>query len=501
MTQPSSGEGSTGLERSLNEQIILEEDEYTAALSHIIARDFFPSLVHLDATNGYLDAVRSRDPNLIAASVRRLEEVSDTPVLGSSRRRGRRPVHQTPGQTPYASFPSDTPYLHTADEDGDEPTVKRPRYDTTLSLDEFQARYTSEDNSSFTQILDEENKKRRERYDWAWEAQARVEAQRERMLEARERAMIEPPPGSFPGVKEKSRIEAPKPVGLITGPEENVQEERRDEEMSVVKATSVEEATQAVMAPRKDDRTAGVDGWKFKTRNSFMFSPDADISPYHPPSKTIMEADKKGEPKMVSHGSTRLKEQEHATHSSGLSEPPSPTRSRIDAAISGTPYRPRSPTVDDIRSLVPTLPNPTPEQLGPEAMKHLMTWGTLNATPRVLSGPEIEEPNTAFKIHEMSSREALSRRLATSASKNLTAKAEMLGLRTPGISRGRGKVKGDMGPPTRTPRRAAAAGNLTPAAKRLLERSTHGAGGVRRTEGMDLNHVRWTPTPSSRRAG
>lgn len=65
-------------------------------------------------------------------------------------------------------------------------------------------------------------------------------------------------------MKEKSRIEAPKPVGLITGPEENVQEERRDEEMSVVKATSVEEATQAVMAPRKDDRTAGVDGWKFK---------------------------------------------------------------------------------------------------------------------------------------------------------------------------------------------------------------------------------------------
>lgn len=47
--------------------------------------------------------------------------------------------------------------------------------------------------------------------------------------------------------------------------------------------------------------------------------------------------DKKGESKIVSHGNTRLKEQEHASSSSGLSEPPSPTRSRINAAITGTP--------------------------------------------------------------------------------------------------------------------------------------------------------------------
>lgn len=279
MIQPDSGEGSTQPERSLNRQIILEEDEYTAALSHIIARDFFPSLVHLDATNGYLDAVRSRDPNLIAASVRRLEEVSSTPLPGPSRRGGsRRLVSQTPGQTPYASSPSDTPYVHNADEEEDEPTAKRPRYDTTLSLDEFQARYTSEDNSSFTQILDEENKNRRERYGWAWDAQARVKALRGKMLEARERSMIEPPDGSIPGVREKFRIEAPKPAGLITGPENNSQEERRDEEKAVVKASSVEEATEAVMAPRKDNRIAGVDGWNFKVRGFLLGEPNyADI--------------------------------------------------------------------------------------------------------------------------------------------------------------------------------------------------------------------------------
>jgi len=260
-----------------------------------------------------------------------------------------------------------------------------------------------------------------------------------------------------------------------------------------------------------------------------MFSPDADVSPYHPPPKATSTSDKKQELKMISHGNTRLVEQEHKTNSSGLSEPPSPTRSRIDAAISGTPCtssddlarfkvytkystdRPKSPSLSDIGALVPNLPNPTPEQLGSEAVKQLMTWGTLNATPRILSRPEdidVAEPRTPFHIREMSSREALSRRLANSASKSLRAKAEMTGLQTSGVSRG-GRSKGNMGPPSWTPRRAEAAGNLTPAARRLLERSTSGAF-AKRTETAgtgsgrerDLNRVRWTPTPaSSRRVG
>lgn len=142
-----------------------------------------------------------------------------------------------------------------------------------------------------------------------------------------------------------------------------------------------------------------------------------------------------------------------------------------------------------------------------------MTWGTLDATPRILSRPENEdvaEPNTPFHIRQMSSREALSRRLANSASKNLSAKAEMMGLRTPGISltpRRGGKLKSNMGPPTWTPGRAEVAENLTPAARRLLERSTLGTAGTRRPEAnaggsgkeTDLKRLRWTPTPTSGR--
>lgn len=65
-----------------------------------------------------------------------------------------------------------------------------------------------------------------------------------------------------------------------------------------------------------------------------MFPPDADESPYH----KAAQADTKSteDPKVVVYSSTRLQE-ESSSASRGLSAPPSPTRSRIDAAIKGTP--------------------------------------------------------------------------------------------------------------------------------------------------------------------
>jgi len=330
MSEPSTSEPTSDPKRSLSRQAVLDEDEYTAALSHIIARDFFPSLVHLDATNSYLDALETRDPQLIGASVRNLESINASV-------RSTRPW-QTPSETPYGAGPSETPVPH-------ERPAKRVRYDTDMSLDSFQARYTSEDNASFTQILDDENVQRREKYGWAWDAQMRVEAQRTKALEARERALIEMPESA--GVREKMRIEAPVPAGLITadgeeagggtqqsaaggdGGESSVGKEvvlrERDKEDEVVD----------VMAPKKDTRPAGVDGWAFRARNSLMFSPGVDVSPYDPSSAKSIPA--KGPPKTIKHGNTRLAEQDESLSSSrAMSEPPSPTQSRVDNAIAGT---------------------------------------------------------------------------------------------------------------------------------------------------------------------
>ena len=265
--------------RSLDRQVILEEDEYTEALSHIIARDFFPSLVHLDATNNYLDALKSQDPDRIQATVRRMEEIN-TPV---TRRRtgetvgamptpyGGRGTYDTPLRTPYSSD------QYGADDEGGEPLSKRRRFDTDMSLDNFQAKYTSEDNASFLDILSDENKKRKETYGWAYNAQKRVEEQRERMLEGRERLLIEPPQVSATGVREKFRIEAPKPVGLITqGEVEDTEEGKvKGKEVAVVSGTKDEEVVD-VMAPKKDTREAGVDGWKFKVSSSVKI-PDLHV--------------------------------------------------------------------------------------------------------------------------------------------------------------------------------------------------------------------------------
>lgn len=70
-----------------------------------------------------------------------------------------------------------------------------------------------------------------------------------------------------------------------------------------------------------------------QTRNALMFPPDADAKPY----ASSSNATGKGDPKIIKYGNTRLPEQEESVGGSGLSEPPSPTRSRIVAAIAGTP--------------------------------------------------------------------------------------------------------------------------------------------------------------------
>jgi len=64
-----------------------------------------------------------------------------------------------------------------------------------------------------------------------------------------------------------------------------------------------------------------------------MFTPDADVSPYHPPTTN---AENSKNLKKVDYAKTRLKEQEHDVSDKPLSAPPSPTRSRVDAAIAGS---------------------------------------------------------------------------------------------------------------------------------------------------------------------
>jgi protein DGCR14 len=255
-----------------------------------------------------------------------------------------------------------------------------------------------------------------------------------------------------------------------------------------------------------------------------MFSPDADESPYHPPSTApsseLNISDGVSQPKSISYPSTRLPSP--PPDSSNL-VPPSPTRSRIDAAISGLPYNPPRGEGGGAMgphgyNYVPTLPSPSPDQLGPAALKELMTMGSLLATPRLLSSTRTGEDDipanpeaTPFRINPPSRREQTGLKLSMKAGRSIREKAALLngGTRTP-------RARGDMAPPpgAATPRRSV--GDLTPAARALLARSTGskgvstplrgGAGGGlfdREREGpvveRDLRKVKWTPSPMTRR--
>ena len=88
---------------------VLDEDDYTDALSHIIARDFFPGLLEAESKQDYLNALDSRDGEWIAAAGRKLTEIM-TPGPDGRRLRGRRGTSMTPasglggrgGETPKA---------------------------------------------------------------------------------------------------------------------------------------------------------------------------------------------------------------------------------------------------------------------------------------------------------------------------------------------------------------------------------------------------------------
>ncbi|KAG8744749.1 hypothetical protein FRC10_009514 [Ceratobasidium sp. 414] len=503
-----------GESKSLSRQVILDEDEYTFGLSEIIVRDFFPSLAHLDATNGYLSALETQDPEQISKSVRRLQDLAAIPTPGRQR------VLQTPSRTPFAAGPSDTPVSSRSAADS-----SRERSITEgVSLDEFQARYTSEDNASFATIIDDENRQRKEKWAWAWDAQRRADNHKAIEGARRETALIEagkaplsitaagesgtetraigaPPSESSPDVEGEGRE-----VALVPN--------SSGEAGQLVKVDQSQEV-EDVMAPKKDTRPAGVPGWNFKARNSLMFPPDADLSPYDAISSAPAAAPTRGDPKSIHYGGTRIVEQDE---SSGITEPSSPTHSRVDAAIAGRPYASggETPKVAG-HSFVSATASPSPSQLGPIGLKQLMTWGTLQGTPRIISSGDddstpIVDAHTPFHIAEPSRRDTISHRLSNKASKSLAQRAALLTPRPPstpgsqsGPVRAAKRTRGNMPPPIMTPRRSEI--SLSPAARKLLNRTGGGSilseregwGEAATRQPKDLGRERWTPSPAAPR--
>ncbi|KAH7318718.1 nuclear protein DGCR14 [Stachybotrys elegans] len=260
---------------------VLDEDSYTEALSHIIARDFFPGLLETETQQEYLDALESKDTAWISSAKRRLQQVM-TP--------GRRKDRPTPqrvvdaGATP-VTYAGDTPASQAPSAMD---TQSRTRLDTNMSLSKFQATYTSEDNESFYKLVDKQNQKRAEKYGWLWRGNKLPSKQMIKQKEV-ETKLLQSRSLTDDGFK-RDRL-AIKDV---------------------------------------DDRPAQPDTWNAAPKNSLMFGPDGLQDGVKTVAEASDEASRMG-PRAIIYENTRIP-QPHVPQ-----RPPSPTLSSVRDAIAGKP--------------------------------------------------------------------------------------------------------------------------------------------------------------------
>ncbi|KAK5277902.1 hypothetical protein LTR20_007498 [Exophiala xenobiotica] len=163
---------------------VLDEDEYTSALSDIIARDYFPGLLESQAQHEYLAALESGNDFWIAEAAHKLRDAA-IPASHNGRRRTARNTrfNSTPVQNQNVA---DTPLGFTGSETPSGTSVAGSTFEddskaintSTLSLSAFQSKYTSEDNESFNALLDKQNIKRRQKHAHLWTQDQRIPSSR-----------------------------------------------------------------------------------------------------------------------------------------------------------------------------------------------------------------------------------------------------------------------------------------------------------------------------------
>ncbi|KAL2351276.1 nuclear protein DGCR14 [Cryomyces antarcticus] len=489
---------------------VLEEDVYTDALSHIIARDFFPGLLESETTQEYLDAIDAQDSAWIAEAGRKLTEVM-TPGPDGRRLRGRRGTSMTPSfgrgtsQAPRGSvFGGDTP-LSVAGSDVSTSctarTASAPDVDVNMSLSAFQAKYTSEDNESFNALLDKQNAKRAQKYAWMW-AGNKIPSGRQIAHRARQQQLLG---------------DASSDTAVAIRPHPDTR-------------------------PAMPDTASSTQG----PRNAFMFG-GPDVSDTHPTltsTAAAAAAASTAPPKTLHYPATRLPPPPQPPSSSDTTIPPSPSLSAIDAALAGR-IRPTATEAADsdlytgaetprVAGYAFVDEEPTPEELGiPVSDGEAQALDTAALLARLSGGgtSEAEGPNrnrNLFSLQAASRRETLHHRMVekTNAGRRASAAGAGAGAGGGGGGGGGGGAGGRVaalrgsasatGAAQRTPtpgfasRTGTGSASMTPAARKLLERmrtptrsdgGTFGSGsrGRKGGAGTTTTKERWTPraTPKS----
>lgn len=442
---------------------VLDEDVYTNALSHIIARDFFPGLLETQTKQEYLDALESEDKEWITSAKQKLADVMRTPTPG--RRPDRRdivagtPQNFRPDETPHG-WGGDTPMSTVSTT-----TEQRPEGEgggavdvSNLGLLAFQAKYTSEDNESFNKVLDTQNVKRREKHAWLWSGN--------RIPSARQIAHHQ---------HETKRITA----------------QGGNPERIIVKQDDTQ--LQPAIKTDLDARPAKPDAWKTSSDNSLMFLPSS-IEDTHETIPQKAEAASRAGPKKVFYQNTRLVDADAAAAADAV--PASPSLSVIQDAIAG---RPRL-SASEAASAVPGGETPRVngyafvDEVEPEsgaADEDHVDWRLLGSSDSTPNPFQIRETRKREALHHrMVDRVARTKRVENAAATTKTPVSSTPRFATPHIDfglrstpAGSGSVGGDGGSKKM----------LTPAAQKLLYR-VGGSTPRQKRKGSESGNL-WTPTP------
>lgn len=438
---------------------VLDEDDYTCALSDIIARDYFPGLRESQAQQEYLSALGSSDQGWIAEAGQKLREAM-TPHRERKRRSERDRSFDRRSRTgSFVPNAADTPRGYdgsqtpTADEQAlageNESPEGKPSIDTSaLSLSLFSTEYTSEDNESFNALLDKQNQKRREKHAYMWTPHQRIPSARQIAYRKNEQRLLK----QHQEDKTNAAKDGKELVPISTG------------------ATG--------------DRPARPDGWKVKKPdNTFMFfAPSVDEDGFTT-EQDRKEAASKAGPKQVIHENTRFPPLQYIDDDTPGSIPPSPSLNtdiiaRRDAAraarsesesVAECPGG-ETPRVNGYAFVDEDEPSaaPAPAAATGPSYRDLLAGQVGDSTPN------------PFKISSIRSREEVHHRLVekTNQKKRDKDKETLIG------------TGGDT-PVTRN------VGNMTPAARKLMERMGRTPVNVR-DERMSSVEM-WTPRATPRR--
>lgn len=149
-------------------QTILEEDEYTAAIEHIIERDFYPDIQPMKLQLAYIEARKKRDLNAMREIEAQFRAIKSPRVGSQARSAASTPSPWTPSSTPSRTPTAATVGRSVAPSEALASSSTTPNIDK-LTLDKFLHQYTSEDNASFSVLMEKEEENHRAKYWWVYE--------------------------------------------------------------------------------------------------------------------------------------------------------------------------------------------------------------------------------------------------------------------------------------------------------------------------------------------